>query len=152
MSNLMFALNATIPLFILIALGYFLRKVKILDNEGFLKTANKFNFTLTLPMLLFVDLSSMDIRETFDLKFLLFCAIATSIAFWGAWGFAKLYVKDKNVIGEFVQASYRSREQGKGIPCLTNVDCSTASAGCKVLSFPHFQGSDRGLSRMNAVW
>ncbi len=133
MSNLMFALNATIPLFILIALGYFLRQVKILDNEGFLKTANKFNFTLTLPMLLFVDLSSMDIRETFDLKFLLFCAIATSIAFWGAWGFAKLFVKDKSVVGEFVQASYRSSTAVLGLALIQNIYGSSGMAGMMIL-------------------
>lgn len=132
MSNLMFALNATIPLFLLIALGFFLRKIKVVD-EGFLKTANKFNFKLTLPVLLFVDLSTTDFRETFDLKFLLFCAIATSIAFWGTWGLAKLFVKDKNCIGEFVQASYRSSAAVMGLALIQNIYGSSGMAGMMML-------------------
>ena len=132
MSNLMFALNATIPLFILIALGFFLRKVKIVDAP-FLKTANKFNFKLTLPMLLFVDLAGTDFRETFDLKFLLFCAIATSIAFWGTWGLAKAFIKDKNSRGEFVQACYRSSAAVMGLALIQNIYGSSGMAGMMML-------------------
>lgn len=132
MSNLLFALNATIPLFLLIALGFFLRKVKVLD-EPFLKTANKFNFKLTLPMLLFVDLSSTDFRETFDLKFLLFCAAATSIAFWGTWALAKVFVKDRSVRGEFVQACYRSSAAVMGLALIQNIYGSSGMAGMMML-------------------
>ncbi|MBQ1286341.1 MAG: AEC family transporter, partial [Lachnospiraceae bacterium] len=64
-SNLVFALNATIPLFVMIALGYFLKRVNIL-TDGFLAAANKFNFTITLPVLLFTDLASKNFRDTFD--------------------------------------------------------------------------------------
>ena len=132
MSNLMFALNATIPLFILIALGFFLRKVKVVDAP-FLKTANKFNFKLTLPMLLFVDLAGTDFRETFDLKFLLFCAIATSIAFWGTWALAKAFIKDKNSRGEFVQACYSSSAAVMGLALIQNIYGSSGMAGMMML-------------------
>ena len=132
MSNLLFALNATIPLFLLIALGFFLRKVKILD-EGFLKTANKFNFKLTLPVLLFVDLSSTDFRETFDLKFLLFCAAATSIAFWGTWALSKVFIKEKDLRGEFVQACYRSSAAVMGLALIQNIYGSSGMAGMMML-------------------
>ena len=39
MDNLIFAMNATMPLFIMIAFGYFLRRIHLL-NEGFLKVAD----------------------------------------------------------------------------------------------------------------
>lgn len=132
MSDLVFALTATVPLFLLIALGYLLRKVKILD-EPFLKTANKFNFTLTLPMLLFVDLSSMDVRQTFDIRFLLFCAIATSIAFWGTWGLARIFIKDRGSRGEFVQAAYRSSTAVLGLALIQNIYGSSGMAGMMIL-------------------
>ena len=103
MDNLVFALNATMPLFIMIAFGFFLRKVNLL-NEGFLKVADKFNFKVTLPVLLFVDLSSANFVEAFDLKFILFCAAVTSVIFWGTWGIAKIFIKDRSRQGEFVQA------------------------------------------------
>lgn len=132
MSNLLFAFNATIPLFLLIALGFFLRKLNVVD-EPFLKTANKFNFKLTLPVLIFVDLASTDFRETFDLQFLLFCAAATSIAFWGTWGFAKLFVKDKAARGEFVQACYRSSAAVMGLALIQNIYGSSSMAGMMML-------------------
>ena len=132
MSNLVFALNATIPLFILIAFGYFLRRVKILE-EGFLKAANKFNFTITLPMLLFVDLSSTDFRETFDLKFLLFCAAATSIGFWGIWALSRVLIKDRGNRGEFVQAAFRSSAAVMGLALIQNIYGSSGMAGMMML-------------------
>ena len=132
MSNLAFALNATMPLFIMIAFGYFLRRVKIL-NEGFLSAANKFNFKVTLPVLLFVDLSSANFVDSFNLKFLLFCAIATSVIFWGIWGIATLVIKDRSKRGEFVQACYRSSAAVMGIALIQNIYGTSTMSGMMIL-------------------
>ena len=131
-SNLVFALNATIPLFVMIALGYFLKRVNIL-TDGFLAAANKFNFTITLPVLLFTDLASKNFKDTFDLKFVLFCAGSTTIGFFGAWILAKLFMKDKNSVGEFVQACYRSSTAVLGLALIQNIYGSTGMAGRMVL-------------------
>lgn len=131
-SNLVFALNATIPLFIMIALGYFLKRVNIL-TDGFLAAANKFNFTITLPVLLFTDLASKNFKDTFDLKFVLFCAISTTISFFGAWILTKVFMKDKNSVGEFVQACYRSSTAVLGLALIQNIYGTTGMAGMMVL-------------------
>ena len=120
MENLIFSLNATIPLFLVMVVGWFLRKIGIL-NEAFCKAANKFNFTVTLPVLLFKDLFESNVKESFDIKYVLFCAIVTSIAFWGLWGVSKIIWKGKNFIGEFVQACYRSSAAVLGIALITNI-------------------------------
>ncbi|MCR5082350.1 MAG: AEC family transporter [Parasporobacterium sp.] len=120
MENLIFSLNATIPLFLVMVVGWFLRKIGIL-NEAFCKAANKFNFTVTLPVLLFKDLFESNVKESFDIKYVLFCAIVTSIAFWGLWGISKIIWKGKNFIGEFVQACYRSSAAVLGIALITNI-------------------------------
>ena len=78
MSNFLFSINVTIPIFLVMVIGYFLRRIGML-NENFVTVANKFNFKVTLPFLLFRDLSTVNIQEVFDLKYVLFCAIATSI-------------------------------------------------------------------------
>lgn len=132
MENLSFAINATMPLFILIAFGYFLRKVKVL-NEGFLSVADKFNFKVTLPVLLFVDLSGADFVESFDLKFLLFCALTTSVIFWGTWGLASAFIKDKSKRGEFVQACYRSSAAVMGIALIANIYGASTMSGMMIL-------------------
>ena len=55
MNDLVFSLNATVPVFIVIIIGYILKKIGFL-NEEFIKVANRFNFKVTLPMLLIQDL------------------------------------------------------------------------------------------------
>ena len=132
MTNFIFAINATLPLFLMIAFGFFLRKVKLLD-AGFLKTANKFNFTVTLPVLLFVDLSSADFQEAFDLKFLLYCAAATSVIFWGIWAVARAVIKDRSKQGEFVQACYRSSAAVLGIALIQSIYGSASMSGMMIL-------------------
>ena len=66
MDSLIYSLNATLPVFLVIVVGYVLKQIGILNN-GFVKTANKFNFVVTLPVLLFVDLSTTDIIGDFVL-------------------------------------------------------------------------------------
>ena len=107
MDSLIYSLNATLPVFLVIVVGYVLKQIGILNN-GFVKTANKFNFVVTLPVLLFVDLSTTDIIGDFDITYVLYCAFVTTVAFFGLWIAAKFLIKDKKIVGEFVQAGYRS--------------------------------------------
>jgi predicted permease len=120
MTELMFSLNATVPVFLLILLGFIICKIGII-NDDFIKIANKFNFTITLPALLFKDLSSTDLSKNLDVNYILFCAIITSICFWGIWLLARLFIKDKTIIGAFVQASFRGSAAVLGIAFIQNI-------------------------------
>ncbi len=120
MGNFLFSINVTIPIFLVMALGYFLRRIGML-NDNFVTVANKFNFTVTLPVLLFRDLSSVDILASFDAKYVLFCAFATSAGFWGTWAIAKLFLKDKSLIGAFTQAAFRSSAAVMGLAFIQNI-------------------------------
>lgn len=53
MSNFLFSINVTIPIFLVMVIGYFLRQIGML-NENFVTVANKFNFKVTLPFCFFV--------------------------------------------------------------------------------------------------
>ena len=107
MENFIYSVNATFPIFLVIVIGYVLKQIGML-NEEFVKVANKFNFKVTLPFLVFRDISEANIREDFDGVFVLFCAIVTTLCFFAIWGGAKLFIKDKTIVGAFVQASFRS--------------------------------------------
>ncbi len=120
MDSLIYSLNATVPVFLVILIGYFLKQIKMLDG-AFVKTANRFNFKVTLPALLFADLSATDIIGNFDVKYVLFCALVTITAVAGLWIGAKLFVKDKSIIGEFVQAGYRSSAAVLGVAFIQNI-------------------------------
>ena len=120
MSNFLFSINVTIPIFLVMVIGYFLRQIGML-NENFVTVANKFNFKVTLPFLLFRDLSTVNIQEVFDLKYVLFCAVATSVSFWGVYGLAKIFIIDKSMIGAFTQASFRSSAAVMGMAFIQNI-------------------------------
>lgn len=120
MSDFLFSINVTLPIFLVMVLGWYLKQIGMLD-EHFVTVANKFNFKVTLPFMVFRDLSAVDIREAFDLKFVLFCAIASSICFWTIWGAAKLFLKDKSLTGAFVQASFRSSAAVMGLAFINNI-------------------------------
>ena len=120
MSDFLFSINVTFPIFLVMVIGWFLHQIGMLD-EHFVTVANRFNFKVTLPFMLFRDISSVNIREVFDLKFVLFCAIASTVCFWAIWGAAKLFVKDDSIRGAFVQSSFRSSAAVMGLAFISNI-------------------------------
>lgn len=120
MENLIYSLNATIPVFLVILAGYILRRAGWI-NENFIKIANKINFKITLPCLLVQDLMGTDIKEEFDLKYILFCASVTTICFVVIWGGARLFIKDRSITGAFVQASFRGSAAVLGTAFVINI-------------------------------
>ena len=120
MENLVFSLNATIPVFLVMVIGYILRNLKIID-EPFVKTLNSFNYTVTLPVLLFKDISESDFLAVWDTSYVLFCFLTTLFCIAVIWIItAKVYHK-KDLIGEFVQASYRGSAAVLGIAFIQNI-------------------------------
>lgn len=120
MENFIFSLNATFPIFLVILVGYFLKQVKML-NENFVTVANKFNFTVTLPALVFKDLAAADIRQDFDGGYVLFCATVTTVSFFTIWGLTRLFLKDRSLRGAFVQAAFRSSAAILGFAFIQNI-------------------------------
>ena len=119
MDNLIFCLNATIPIFLTLLLGAFFRKVGLFTPD-FVKQVNRFVFQGALPVLLFQDLGTSDFAGLWDGKFVLFCFLATffSIVISIVISF---FLKDGSLKGEFVQASYRSSAALFGIAFVENV-------------------------------
>ena len=120
MENLIFSLNATMPIFLVIVVGYVLKRIGMLGEE-FVKSANKFNFNVTLPCLLLRDLMSCGIRDNFEAKYVLYCFVTTLLCIVITWIAAKVFIKDKSIIGEFVQGSYRGSAAVLGIALIQNI-------------------------------
>lgn len=119
MNNLIFSLNATVPVFLMMLLGLLFRKIRWID-EAFASKMNKFVFTVPLPVLVFNDLATVDFNQVWDLKFVLYCFCATVISIAIAAGISCLW-KDKTVQGEFIQSSYRSSAALLGIAFIQNI-------------------------------
>ncbi len=160
MDSLIYSLNATVPVFLVMVVGYILKRAGML-TEPFVTSANKFNFKVTLPAMLFTDLAATDIIGTFEPKYVIFCASVTAVMFFGLWLGARFFIKDKSLIGEFVQASYRSSAAVLGIAFIENIYGTSGMApvmiiGCVplfnvfaviVLTFESESGSD-GLTHI----
>lgn len=119
MENLMFCLNATGPIFLMMVFGLFLRKVGILD-EDFANRMNKFVFKIPLPFLLFGDLAAVDFSKVWNIKFIVFCFVVTLISITISTLVSCLW-RDKSIRGEFIQASYRSSAALLGIAFIQNI-------------------------------
>lgn len=101
--------------------------------ENFVTVANRFNFRVTLPCMLFRDISSVDIKAVFDLKYVLFCALASTVCFWAIWGGVKLFLKDKSMCGAFVQASFRSSAAVMGLAFIQNIYGTSAMGALMIV-------------------
>ena len=119
MDNLIFSLNATVPIFLLMVLGYIFNKLGLID-DAFASKMNKFVFLVPLPVLLFEDLSTVDFAQVWNLKFVLFCFAVTLICIIIAALVSFLW-RDKSIQGEFIQASYRSSAALLGIAFIQNI-------------------------------
>ena len=120
MDSFIYSLNATVPVFAIMIIGQFLKRIGIIDIP-FANIANKFVFKVCLPCLLFQDLAATNIRENFDLSYVGFCFLATLSSILVIWFLAKKLLKDKTEVGAFVQCSYRSSAAILGIAFIQNI-------------------------------
>jgi len=118
--NFLFSLNATVPVFLIIFLGWFLKEKKIISKE-FVPTTNDLVFKILLPIQLFMDISSTDIRSMVDVKFMVFCFVSTVICIGLIWLFAVIFIKEKRSIGSFVQGAYRGSAAILGVAFSQNM-------------------------------
>lgn len=119
MENLIFSLNATVPVFLMMLFGLLFRNLGWI-NEEFANKMNKFVFLVPLPVLVFEDLATVDFAEAWDTKFVLFCFCVTVLSIAIAALVSFLW-KDKSIQGEFIQASYRSSAALLGIAFIQNI-------------------------------
>lgn len=109
LSNLAFTCNAVLPIILMILIGYFLKRIKLLPDE-FWKMANKLCFKLCLPAMLFINIYNVsDISGIVkQWKIVLFCVIAILIIFFLGLIFVKLFVPDDKQKGVILQCVFRS--------------------------------------------
>ena len=120
MSNLIYSINATLPIFLLIILGKVLKTAKIINDE-FTKTADRYVFRIALPALLFSDLTENNVGSAFDGKYVLFCFSVTIFSIAVLWGLTEKFMKNEEQKGAFIQGSYRSSAAILGLAFINNM-------------------------------
>ncbi len=119
MENLIFSLNATMPVFLLMLLGLLFRRLGLVTPQ-FVDDANQFVFKVALPVLLFDELSLADIVQVWEGAFVVFCLAITAVSIVLVWWLSKP-LGDLSQRGEFVQAAFRSSATLMGVAFVRNI-------------------------------
>ena len=120
MDNLIFCLNATVPIFAIILLGRLLRGRNFFSKQT-LAEIDKLSFKVLLPILLFRDIAAGRITEQFNAKFFFFSAGVTALYFFAIWAGAALFLRDKSMVGAFTQGAFRGSQAILGVAFVQNL-------------------------------
>lgn len=115
LQDFLFSVNAVLPLFILISLGWFLTRLKVWNGE-FLKTANGISFNVLIPTMLFYNIYTSDFRSVFDAELLAFVLAAIAVVVGLAFVIVPVLTHDRARQGVIIQALFRGNFALLGLP------------------------------------
>ena len=115
LSDLLFSANVIVPIFLLIALGYCLTRLKVWD-EHFLKIANNLCFKCLLPVLLFYNVASANIFEVFNGRLIIYVCLCAAVICGLLFLIIPVFIKDKKRMGVMIQGTFRSNFLLFGVP------------------------------------
>ena len=115
MQSFIFAANATLPIIIIVAIGYLCRRVGLIDTD-LSKKLNKISFRLFLPVMMFVNVYSIDSSMNIGVGYIIFGCVASLIVFGIALVAVPLISKKGDVKAVLAQATFRSNFALIGIP------------------------------------
>lgn len=131
MENLLFTLNAILPIIIPILLGYALKRIHFFKEE-FLTEANKLVFKVLIPILLFSNLYLADLTKI-NWAFVGFAAAAILVLFLIGLVIV-LFIPDRKQKGVILQSTFRSNYAIIGIPLATMLGGAEAGAEASVIA------------------
>ncbi len=117
LDNLIFSVNAVLPIFVVALTGYILKNIGFL-TDGFISVADKLVFKVLLPCLLFTKVAyihSGTVGQN-ELTLLAFCLAGALLLCFVLCVTVPIFVKDNGKVGSFVQGVFRSNVAFLGIP------------------------------------
>lgn len=105
--NIIFTGNVVAPVFLLIALGYFVKRINVI-NENFVEVTSKFVYSVSLPALVFINITEIDLSEAIDFNQIIYIYAATLFNFFIVWALSIPFIKDGKNLSVFVQGAFRS--------------------------------------------
>lgn len=127
------AVNAVLPIILLIGVGYWLKRVGLI-NDNFIKTGKTLVFKLFLPCMLFVNIYNVSGIGAIPWSIVLYSVLVLVVVFGIGFLCAKLCTKDDRRKGVVWQCSFRSNFAIIGIPLATALGGSAGAAMSAVLS------------------
>ncbi len=120
MQLVVFTLSVVAPVFLIVGLGYGLKTLDIIDRN-FVSVASKIVFVVSLPLLIFLELSAVDFRQALDLRAIAFIYAGTIAFFVFIWIVAFKIISDGRSRGAFIQGSFRGNFAIIGLALISNM-------------------------------
>lgn len=115
MDVLLYSINALLPIVLPIALGYLIRRLKMLSAET-LREMNGMIFKTLLPLLIFMNIYGTETIVRLLVRELAFALTTILLIFAVAWLGVALLVKRRELKGMIIQALFRSNFVLYGVP------------------------------------
>ncbi|HEX5057472.1 MAG TPA: AEC family transporter [Gammaproteobacteria bacterium] len=123
----LFALSITVPIFMVILLGSFLKRIQFINDE-FIRVASNIVFTVGLPVSLFFGTAKTDFSQLANPSHLAVMVAMTLVVFAGASIASWLHVSQRSDRGVYVQGAFRGNLVIIGIAFCTNAFGDTGLA------------------------
>ena len=115
MSSFAVCLNAVLPLFLVMGLGYIARCTGAISRTDVPK-ANKWAFKFFMPIMLFYNIYTSDLSAAAQPKIIIFAVVCVLVLYGLSFGFVMLAEKQDDKRGVMIQGLYRSNFVIMGIP------------------------------------
>lgn len=130
---LVFSANAVLPIVLLIALGYLLKRIGMLTTP-FLDVGNKLTFRVLLPVMLFLNVYNISSFSEINFWFVLYGMAAVIVIFLIGIPIFCAFTKDPAKRGTLIQSIFRSNYAIIGIPLATSLFGDKGAAAAGVMS------------------
>lgn len=132
LENLLFSLNMSLPLFVLLGLGFLLAR-KGLFTEDFISRTSDLVYYVLLPAKLFLDIAGTDLSTAFSPRYVAVAVLGCLLQFAVAWGSGNLLCRDKGKQSAFSHACFRGNFVYLGLALLQNIYGTTTVASTAVI-------------------
>ncbi|MDR1022244.1 MAG: AEC family transporter [Prevotellaceae bacterium] len=119
-SAFVFSANSVLPVFMLIAAGWLIRRQGMLP-PSVVGAINSIAFNVAFPALLFREMAQASIAQVFHPALVIYGVGGTILTFALTWLGAEIFIKDKSSIGAFVQGSFRGNYAIMGLAFITGI-------------------------------
>ena len=133
MSNLIFAINAVMPIILTIAVGYALKKIGLLESNVALKL-NTLVFRVFLPVMLFLNVYNIQNFADIDLSFVLYAVAITIVIFLIGIPVMGYLFKENRQRSSLLQGIFRANYALVGIPLAQSLFGAEGSIMASLLS------------------
>lgn len=133
MDSFLFALNAALPIVLMMAIGYFLKKIGFITRD-FAKLGNNLVFRVFLPAMLFLNIYKINGISQIRLGFAAYAVLAVLAIFFIALPIVLMFTNENGKRGALLQATFRSNYALIGVPLAETLFGASGVSTASVLS------------------